>query len=154
MPKYAPPPKPVEKKPEDDVDLREVDKPKNQILRLPKYIVQEDRPAVFRERDVNTKQGLSGLAMKRYITEADRALNRYTIPLFAGWSPGSGSATEERALAMYAEDERLQNIADLKADAATAKRAGDKAGADYISRNVNDTYMRRSDYGWQSSKGK
>ncbi|MCF7689921.1 MAG: hypothetical protein K9N01_16640, partial [Cephaloticoccus sp.] len=34
-PKYDPP-KPVEKKPEEDgVDMREIDKPRNQIIRLP-----------------------------------------------------------------------------------------------------------------------
>ena len=124
MPKYTPPPPPppaptaeelAKKAEEEAADLRDTDKPKNQIVRLEKYVVKEERPPIFTEREINTKKGLASLAMRRYITDADRALNRYSIPLFAAWSPGSGngSATEQRALLMYAEDERLRNMADL-----------------------------------------
>src|SRR4051812_3031645 len=41
-PKYTPPaPKPEPKPEAEQVDMRDVDKPKNGIVRLPKYIVQE-----------------------------------------------------------------------------------------------------------------
>lgn len=142
MPKYnppkpAPPPTPIEQQP----DLRDVDKPKNTIIRLPDYVVREAKPPVFRERDINTQQGLANIAMRRYSTEASRALNRFTIPIF-------GQTQEARALAMYAEDERLKNITELN-DAADMVSARDKAQGAYIKRDIQNTTMRASDYGWQ-----
>ena len=145
MPKYnppkpAPPPTPVEQQP----DLRDVDKPKNTIIRLPDYVVREAKPPVFRERDINTQQGLANIALRRYGTEASRALNRFTIPIF-------GQTQEARALAMYAEDERLKNITELN-DAADMVSARDKAQGAYIKRDIQNTTMRASDYGWQKKQ--
>src|SRR5688572_18584602 len=46
-PKYTPPPpKPEPKSEQDLVDMREIDKPKNTIVRLPEYIVREPVPPV------------------------------------------------------------------------------------------------------------
>ncbi len=145
MPKYnppkpTPPPKPIEEQP----DLRETDKPKNGIVRLPNYVVRDSRPPVFRERDINTQQGMANIAMKKYSTEASRALNRFTIPIF-------GQTQEQRALAQYAEDERLKNITDLN-DAAGMVSARDKEQGAYIKRDIQATTMRTDDYGWQSKK--
>jgi len=143
MPKYDPP-KPVAPKDEEDLpDMRDVDKPRNQIIRLPDYVVREKRPPVFRERDINTTKGLSALAMKRYFSETARALNRYTIPLF-------GMSQEAYANMLYAEDERLENIASLKSTAADLKALG--ADGTAISREVDRTYIRTSDYGYQKQK--
>ena len=139
MPKYNPPPKP---KPEDDdVDLREVDKPKNGIIRLPKYTVQEKKPPVFRERDIFNRAGFAALAQKRYLSNAYRALNSFTLPLF-------GTSPEDHALAMYAEDERLQNMSDLKS---TARDVGvtNPADAAALRKATNDTYQRTSDFGFE-----
>ena len=147
-PKYEPPPpppppKPVEAKPEEEPsDLREVDKPRNSIVRLPKYIVQEKKPPIFRERDINTKKGLTEIAMRRYISEADRALNRWTIPFL-------GISKESRALAMYAEDERLRNMDDLR-DAANNAAKSDRSAGEYIRRESQETYLRSSDFGWSN----
>jgi len=85
MPEYnppepAPPPKPVEEQP----DLREVDKPKNTIIRLPDYVVREAKPPVFRERDINTKAGMANIAMKKYGT-------RRAAPSTASRSPSSAN---------------------------------------------------------------
>jgi hypothetical protein len=103
-PKYTPPPPKPEPKPESELpDMREIDKPANQIIRLPKVIVQEPRSPVFTERSISTPKGLTDIAMRRYISDADRALNRFTLPLF-------GTSKEARALEMYAEDERLRNM--------------------------------------------
>lgn len=143
MPKYDPP-KPVAPKDEEDLpDMRDVDKPRNQIIRLPDYVVREKRPPVFRERDINTTKGLSAIAMKRYFSETARALNRYTIPLF-------GMSQEAYASMLYAEDERLDNIASLKSTAADLKTLGGDGTA--ISREVDRTYIRTSDYGYQKPK--
>jgi hypothetical protein len=142
MPKYNPPPK---SKPEDDVDSREVDKPKNGIIRLPKYTVQERKPPVFRERDIYTAGGLADLARKRYITRLDLAMNRFYIPFLS-------SSPEERALAMYAEDERLNNMSDLK-DVARTVGQTDAAGSRYIKRVSDDTYLRSGGSGYESGPG-
>lgn len=142
MPKYnppkpAPPPKPIEEQP----DLRETDKPKNGIVRLPNYVVREAKPPVFRERDINTQQGLVNIARKRYVSETFKALNFSDVPLFSG-------LTDKQAMAMYAEDERLKNITELN-DAAGMVSARDKAQGAYIKRDIQATTMRTDDYGWQ-----
>ena len=149
MPKYNPPPKAPEPKPEEELpDLRETDKPKNQIIRLPKYIVREPRNPVLRDRDVNTKAGQAALAEHRYISDADRALNRWNI--FGQRSTAGGNSTTARALAMYADDERLSNMADLN-DAAGLASASDKAAGAYIKREAQKTYMRTDDFGRSGS---
>src|SRR5258708_35549121 len=89
-PKYEPP-KPVEKKPEEEeeTDLRDTDKPKNHIVRLPKFVVSQAKPAIFRERDINTKKGLMDIAMKRY---------------------GGPGVTPSLALQLYQQGQRARNI--------------------------------------------
>ena len=146
-PKYAPPPPKPEPKPESEqVDMREIDKPKNEIVRLPKYLVREPKPVIFSERQINTEKGLTDIAMRRYISDVDRALNRWTLPLF-------GSSKEARALAMYAEDERLKNMSEMEATATAVSQADAAAGA-YIRRESEKTFMRTSDFGWSSGPPK
>lgn len=140
-PKYTPaPPKPEPKPESEQVDMRDVDKPKNKIIRLPKYIVQEQKPVVFSERAITTDKGLADIAVRRYISEMDRALNRFAIPFV-------GASLEERALFMYAEEERLKNMGELRETAIDAAKSDPAAGA-YILRETRDTYMRTSDFGW------
>lgn len=147
-PKYSPPPPKPERDPEhEDIDMRDIDKPRNNIIRLPSYIVREPRPPVFNERAIHTKEGLTDVAVRRYISELDRALNRFAIPLFAGWSPGGGSAMENRAMAMYAEQERLDNMASMS-DAASTVSKSDAAQGTYILRESQKTYLRNNDPGW------
>lgn len=146
VPKYTPPPKPEPKPETEAVDLREIDKPKNTIIRLPKYIVQEEKPIVFSERAITTDKGLADIAVRRYISDLDRGLNRITLPLF-------GISAEARALAMYAEDERLRNMSDLSVAAANATLSDPAAGA-YIRRETQETFMRTSDFGWNGGDPK
>jgi len=142
-PKYEPPaPKPPPKPESELVDLREIDKPKNEILRLPEFVVRERKPPVFRERDIYTDKGITDIAMRRYISDADRALNRFTLPLF-------GTSKEARARAMYAEDERLKNMTDIRDAAIDAARVDPGAG-DYIRREAQKTFLRSADFGWSS----
>ena len=138
LPKYNPP-KPVEKKPVDEsVDLREVDKPKNGIVRLADYVVRETRPPVFRDRELTTGKGKADLGMKRY----------------AGLNFGPLSSLNRGVgVAMLQEQERLNNMAELTDDARTARRAGDKAAADFISKQSQETYMRHEDFGSVYSLG-
>jgi len=140
MPKYNPPPKPNPA--DEDVDLREVDKPKNGIIRLPKYTVQEKKPPVFRERDIYTSGGLADLAKGRYFMSTDRMLNRVTLPLF-------GTSPEARAMAIYAEDERLNNMSELKDNARDVGYLDPAEGA-YIKRVTDETYMRNSGSGYDA----
>ena len=154
LPRYAPPPKQAPKKAAADVETEDEagpdgaplspDQPKNKIIRLPRYIVEGDRPPVFRERDIYTTQALAAIAMRRYLSGLDRSvLNRYTLPLF-------GTSQEKRAMAMYDEDARLQDIADLKNAAANAAKAGDKAESDYLLRETNATFLRSGGMDWNS----
>jgi hypothetical protein len=141
-PKFSPTPPP---KPEEDLpDLREIDKPKNTIVRLPKYVVHAPRPPIFRERDIYTRQGLANLAMRRYFSETDRALNRFTLPLFA-------ISNSDRALAMYAEDERLKNMADV-ADNTNMVMKSDAAAGTKMKDAAQQTFIRWSDFGWQGGQ--
>ena len=150
MPKYNPPepepePEPEEEENSEQLDMREIDRPRNKIIRLPEYVVREDKPPVFRERDIYTDQGLGELAMKRYLSESVRALNRFTLPLI-GMSP------EAYALLLYREDERLKYISDLnetaddisRVDAENAEELR-KATRDTYSRGFSDRYRNRSD---------
>ena len=135
MPKYNPP-KPVEPKPEDEqADLRDSDKPKNGIIRLPKYVVKEPKPPLFRERDLHTGSEMTDIGLRRYL-----GLNIGNI----------GGLNRPVSLLMYQEQERLNNIADLKDDAKNAKRSGDSAASDYILRESNRVNYRPSDFGWNS----
>lgn len=138
MPKFNPP-KPVEVKPEEDQpDLRETDKPKNKIIRLPKYVVKEPKPPVFRERDLRSKSGLTDLGLKSH-----PGLNIGNI----------GGLNRPTALLMYEEQERLDNMAELKNDAKDAKNSGDATGSQYILRENNRANYRPTDFGWNSDGG-
>jgi len=112
MPQYTPPSEPKSKTEDEDTadgdlaDLRDEDRPQNQILRLPDYVVREKKPPVFRERDIHSPSGLAALAASRYLSETGQALNRFRLPLFGG-------GAQAYALARYEEDERLRTIRDL-----------------------------------------
>lgn len=139
-PKFSPPPPKPAPKPEEQVDMREIDRPRNDIPRLDPVYVREPRDIVLKERDVSTSAGLADIAVRRYLSEVDRAMNRVTIPLF-------GSSSVDRAIAMYNEDERLQNMATLQ-DAAQTAAKSDPAAGEYVRKQAQQTFMRSSDFGW------
>ena len=132
MPKYNPPPPPREPTEEE----LEQSQPKNRIVRLPQMVVEGSRPPVFRERDIYTKSGMAELAVNRYLGELDRGvLNKYTLPLF-------GQSNEQRALATYAEEERLRNMQSAEESAAMIRRTeGEDAAADFRD-TANATFIR------------
>lgn len=49
---------------------------------------------------------------------------------------------------MYAEDERLKNMGDM-ADLANMVQKADAASGLYIKKEVDRTFLRSSDFGWQ-----
>lgn len=135
MPKYNPPaPEPEPAEAPDESDMREEDKPRNKIIRLPEYVVREEKPPVFRERDIYTSKGLAALAKSRYLSETSLGLNKFTIPLF-------GIGAEAYALMLYQEDERLKNISDLNETADDIERV-DQENAKEIREATRDTYGR------------
>ncbi len=141
-PKFTPPaPKPPPRAEEEEADLREIDKPKNGIIRLPKYIVREPTPPVLTERAVNTKKGLQDLAMKRYVSEGYRALNRFYLPLF-------GSSMENYAMQRYWEEERLGTMSELN-DLSGMVSATDRASGYYVKKQADQATMRAPDFDWR-----
>jgi hypothetical protein len=140
-PQFTPaPPKPPPTPEEEQPDLREVDKPKNGIIRLPKVVVHQKPPPVFSDQMIHTPKGLADLAVRRYMTETDRAMNGFTLPFF-------GASMESRALMMYEEDQRLKNMADLDEDARMIS-ATDKAAGAYVKREATKATIREGDFDW------
>jgi hypothetical protein len=138
MPKYNPPtPTPVTTN--EPQDMREVDKPKNEIKRLPSYIVHDSRPPVFRDRDLYTKDGLVSLSYK----------------LHPGLGIGNlGGLNDAPAYEIFLEDERLANIADLNDTAKAIATGGDLAEGKYILEETQDTYMRTDQgFNWSGPGG-
>ena len=126
-PKPTPPPTPVESQ-----DLREIDKPANGIVRLPKYLVQEPKAAILNPADLMTPAAQAALEMKEHPGLS-------WVPF--GWMNGN------IAQQMYQEDKRLNNISDLTDTANSIKAGGDSGESEYIKRETNDTYMRGIDWG-------
>jgi hypothetical protein len=122
----APTPTPVP----NPVDLRDVDKPKNEIKRLPKYVVTESRPPIFRARDLFTKDGQTLIAL-----QAHPGL------LFGNFLGLNGPAAYQMAL----DDQRLEDMSDLADTARAMARGGDKAEGSYILEESQDTFMRPDD---------
>jgi hypothetical protein len=129
MPKYSPP-KPTPTPPNAMADLRDIDKPKNEIKRLPKYVVQESRPPVFRDRDLFNASGLADLSFKSH-----PGLNFGNVL-------GLNTST---ALQMYQDDQRLKNMDDLYDTAHSMSLGGDAAEGRYILQESQETYMRDLD---------
>lgn len=133
LPKYSPP-TPTPTPAAEPVDLRDIDKPKNGIKRLPKYVVHESRPPVFRQRDLSTPAGLIDLSFKSH--------PGLMFGNFLGLNSGP-------AYQMYLDDQRLENMHELADMAHAMSIGGDSAEGSYILKESQDTYMRSdSDSNW------
>jgi hypothetical protein len=108
----------------------EGDKPKNEIKRLPSYIVRESRPPIFRERDLNTTQGQVNLSFASH------------PGLIFGNILGLNSSV---AYDMYKDDERLENINEMTDLAHAMSLGGASAEGTYILQQTQNTYMRTDD---------
>jgi len=137
MPKYSPP-TPAPAQPAETQDARDLDKPKNEIPRLPAYVVRASRPPIFRPRDLYTPSGLIDLSFAKH------------PGLAIGNILGLNDAL---ARDMYYDDERLTNIADLADTAHAIDSGGDKGEAKYILQETQDTYMRTPDTTWGGPGG-
>ncbi len=137
MPKYAPP-TPTPATTAEPQDLRDIDKPRNEIRRLPAYVVRETRPAVFRERDLYNTKGLVDLSLKSH------------PGLIVGNFLGLNSKV---AYEMYLDDQRLENIQDLSDEAHAMALGGDKAESAYILKESQETYIRPIEETWTGPGG-
>jgi hypothetical protein len=133
---YAPPPpKPVE---DENVDLRDIDKPKNEIVRLPTYHVTARKPPVFTDRSLYTRDNLEKLAISRYLGKFDtNFLNRWMLPWLSN---------EARAMQMYHDEERLQNMETTAHQVSLYRLSGDETKAAATQKDYYDTAARRTDY--------
>jgi hypothetical protein len=129
----------------DPSEVPESDDPKNKIIRLDPVLVRDIRNPILNPLLVYTKDGLAEYAFRRYITsEVDRALNRFTLPLF-------GSSMRERAMMMYRDEERLRNMSDVSDMARIVSITDGEAGM-YIKKVGDQTFMRKSEFGYQGAK--
>ncbi len=136
MPKYNPPPPPPPPKTDEEL---EADQPRNQIIRLPKVVVEGQRPPVFTERQIYTKEGLEAVAVARYLTEFDRGvLNRFRLPFV-------GMTSEQRAMMMYEEEERLRNIEQARQSIYVLKQV-DPEAAQQLKKETDSAYIRKSEF--------
>ena len=131
-PKFVAPKTTDAVQPPETPDHRETDKPANGIVRLPNYVVREPKVPVLKERELLTRQGRLELAYKRHPG----------LRLFGN----SGLA-----LALLREEERLEDMAELK-EAARMVSSHDKTAGAAIQREVDKTFQRSDDYGWRNSR--
>ena len=125
-PRYSPP-TPAPSPTPEPADIKDVDKPKNGIVRLPSYVVRESRPPIFRDRDLYTQKGIIDLYFKNH------------PGLVIGNILGLNSAA---ARDMYLDDQREENMDDLKDTAHAMAQGGDAAEGSYILQQSQSTYMR------------
>ncbi|MBK9992073.1 MAG: hypothetical protein IPP19_15465 [Verrucomicrobia bacterium] len=137
--KYNPPPP---AKPEaEQVDMRDVNKPRNEIIRLPKYLVEAKRPPVFNEHNLYTKEMLRRLAYQRYISSFGRnVLNKYRLPIIGG-------GIDAYAMMQYEAEERNKNLTEMADKVSMYRVSGDTAEADQLKEDTQDTLMRRTEFG-------
>ncbi len=130
-PKYSPP-TPTPTQPAEPLDMRDYDKPKNEIHRLPKFVVREARPPIFRNQDLLTRDGMLDLTMKGHA-------GLYFGNIFGlNANPKPGSP----AYQMMVDDQRKENMDDLYDEAHAMSQGGDSAQARYLLQQSDSTYMR------------
>jgi len=131
---YEPPPPPPPTAETEQAGLAQPER-KNQIIRLPRVVVEGERPPIFREQDIYTPEGLRELALKRYVGDAALALNAWRIPLLGG-------ALEARALLEWQEDERLRVMNEIKDEIKWDATVGESERSKDLQEILRDTYFR------------
>ncbi|MGC4075088.1 MAG: hypothetical protein QM760_21820 [Nibricoccus sp.] len=126
------PPKPVEPV-DDEIDQRDVDKPRNEIIRLPKYMVEAERPPVFADRNLYTTQNFSKLLIQRYLGKG--GLNKYQL----------GKEGQIYAAQMYWDDERLKNMVEGNNQVSLYRASGDEEKAAKAERENKSMMLRTND---------
>jgi hypothetical protein len=114
---------------DDQADATAAETPKNDIIRLPDYIVRERPPPVFTQREILTPKALAELEFKKH-----PGLNLWGLMPFS-------SLNAKIALEMYDEEARLDNITELADTAHAIGRGGDSAQDEYIKKETQQTFM-------------
>lgn len=117
-------------------DLRETDKPRNGIVRLPPHLVQGLKMPILKERDILTPYGKLQEAYKRY-----PGLRFGSLPFFSN----NGVAR-----AMLEDDFRLERIAEMN-DLMGLMSFTDGAGAKVLMKGAARGFLRSNE--WISSGG-
>ena len=139
--------KPPEKTPAaESADLRETDKPRNEIVRLPKYLVIDKKPPVFREQDIYTREAFARRLAKRYYSEGYLAFDRlfHLIPFSSLLMDSAGGY----AMAKFREEERLRLMREF-ADYANMMKTSDRAMGARVKDLTQEMFMHKTDFGWQ-----
>ncbi len=105
------------------------DKPKNGIIRLPNYIVSERQPPVFTKREILTKAARVAEVYKEH-----PGLDLWGLMPFS-------SLNAPIAEQIADEEERLQNISDMRDSAITVRRGGDSDSADTLKKETQGAFM-------------
>lgn len=113
-------------------DLREIDKPRNTIIRLPHYVVREEKPPIFKERELLTPKGRLEFALKKY-----PGLRFGSFWIFRN---------DGLALAMLAEDERLERKREFE-NLAELMRISESDSAAVVKREVERVFLREPRFG-------
>lgn len=123
---------------EESPDVRDVDPPRNSILRLPKHIVESPRPPVFSERALHPQGSLAQLAYARHFSPFQRnVLNRYRLPFI-------GQTDVAYALMQYEAEERERNMAETSEKIDLYRETGDEEEAEQLEEDMEEAFMRRT----------
>lgn len=106
---------------------------------LPKVTIFGGKRYDFSEREITTKSGLSALLLKRYPGASVRGQD----PSFAG-------KTHNYAALMYADELRLQNIAELTRTVEDLKATGDVTQSRALRKEISRSLTRRNDWRTES----
>jgi hypothetical protein len=118
---FAEVPKPEE--PAEPADLRETDKPRNTIIRLPQHVVTQKKEPAFKERELLTPKGKLDLAYKR-----QPGLGFGSLGFFSNDGIARFMLEEELTLerkAEYADFVGLYNYSDPKTGSAVKSQGND-----------------------------
>ena len=110
-------------------------KPKNKIIRLPRVVVEGNRPPIFLEQEIHTAKGLADLAVKRYFNQTGLVLNRFTLPFV-------GIGKEAYAMLMWQDDERLRLLRKYGEAVQLDRTTGNDARATTLEAIIADTLSR------------
>lgn len=123
-PKFSPPKESEIAKPEELPDMRDIDKPRNGIIRLPKVMVEEPKVPVFNQRELLTPTGKLELALKRH-----PGLRFGSLPFLSNNAIALFMLEEEQRLERKAE---MQDLAGLYRYSDPGAGAAAKAEADKV----------------------
>lgn len=131
--RYAPPP------PESTV-IKEPEKPKNDIVRLPKVTVQGSKPPIFSDRALREQAQRDKFSVKKYLSEFDRGvLNSVSGPSWTNFS------NEKRAEQMAYDENRKQTLETIDQQTDMYEATGDERRAKEAQEDKFNTTLRSSD---------